>query len=79
MRRHAPIDCSNMESNPHRLGERPLRCAEGVFSSRRVLREHPFICFLALLFGVAALMCVGAVHNTGMDRILLGSWGRLSW
>ena len=79
MRRHVPIDCSNMPLNPHRFAERPSRRAEGVFSPRRILREHPFICFLALLLAVAVLMCVGAVHRTGMDRILLGSWGRISW
>lgn len=68
-----------MPFNPHSFGQKSSHRPEGLFSPHRVLREHPLICFLALLLAVAALMCVGAVHRTGMDRILLGSWGRISW
>jgi len=43
------------------------------------IREHPFAAFLTLFFIMMAGMCIGAVHQTGGDRILLGSWRNLAW
>ncbi len=39
----------------------------------------PFAAFLTLFFIMMAGMCIGAVHQTGGDRELLGSWSNLAW
>jgi len=49
------------------------------FSLLRFCREHPFAAFLTLFFIMMAGMCIGAVHQTGGDRDLLGSWSNLAW
>jgi hypothetical protein len=49
------------------------------FSLLRFCREHPFAAFLTLFFIMMAGMCIGAVHQTGGDRELLGSWSNLAW
>ena len=49
------------------------------FSLLRFCREHPFAAFLTLFFIMMAGMCIGAVHQTGGDRELLGSLSNLAW
>ena len=49
------------------------------FSLLRFCREHPFAAFLTLFFIMMAGMCIGALHQTGGDRVLLGSWSNLAW
>ena len=43
------------------------------------IREHPFAAFLTLFFIMMAGMCIGAVHQSGGDCALLGSWRNLAW
>ena len=43
------------------------------------IREHPFAAFLVVFFLMMAGMLIGAVHQNGGDRELLGSWGHLAW
>ena len=49
------------------------------FSLLRFCREHPFAAFLTVFFIMMAGMCIGALHQTGGDRELLGSWSNLAW
>jgi hypothetical protein len=49
------------------------------FSLLRFCREHPFAAFLTVFFLMMAGMCIGAVHQTGGDCDLLGSWSNLAW
>ncbi len=49
------------------------------FSLLRFCREHPFAAFLTLFFLMMAGMCIGAVHQTGGDCDVLGSWSNLAW
>ena len=43
------------------------------------IREHPLAAFLVLFLIMMAGMYIGAVHQTGGDRVLLGSWRNLAW
>ena len=49
------------------------------FSLLRFCREHPFAAFLTVFFIMMAGTCIGALHQTGGDRELLGSWSNLAW
>ena len=49
------------------------------FSLLRFCREHSFAAFLTLFFIMMAGMCIGALHQTGGDHVLLGSWSNLAW
>ena len=56
----------------------PPRRVPGLLSWRRLAAE-PFVCFLLLFAIMAAMMCIAAVHRTGMSRALLGNWADVRW
>ena len=60
------------------LEREPPRRPPGLLSWRRLVAE-PFVCFLLLFAIMMAMMCIAAVHRTGMSRALLGNWADVRW
>jgi hypothetical protein len=74
----SPLDYGEAERMTVWLLNSEYQARTGLFSLRRIVREHPLLVLCALLLATVLTMCIRAVHEQGLDRYFVGPSG-IAW